>query len=613
MYRKLIELWNQTKIRQCINLLNRLDRLKILIVIAINICLSFLDLLGVALIGIIGAITVAGIGTKSPGNRVRLITDWLNISDHTLQSQALILGLLATFVLVSRTMLSILTMRKTLFYLSRRSAVISGDLVTKLFSQPLLFLQSRSSQDTLYSVTTGVTALTVGVLGTLVTLVSDLFLIIVMTFGLLIVDPLLGIITFLIFIVIGISIFKLSGKKALQLGTDQAKLNISSSSWILEALNSYREIFVRHRRHYYSKEISEIRLKLSNSEAETAFLPYVSKYVFEIAIVLGGIIASGYQFINSDSSHAVSTLLFFFAAGSRVAPAILRIQYGLLGVKGALGYGKPTLNLISSIEFNQVILQDSIDFNLEYVDFKPNIKLSKISMMYPKVSNFAIKDINLEIDSGSIVAIVGPSGAGKTTLVDVILGLYDPSNGEVKISGLDPKVAITRWPGAISYVPQNIQIKNGTIRENVAMGYPQDFSRDPLINEALKLAQLDDFVAHLPNGLDSYVGERGVNMSGGQRQRLGIARALFTKPKMLVLDEATNSLDGDTESEVTSAIMGLRSKVTVILIAHRLSTVKNVDQIVYLKNGKILAKGNFNQVCMAVPDFQKNFRLMDQL
>jgi ABC-type multidrug transport system fused ATPase/permease subunit len=180
----------------------------------------------------------------------------------------------------------------------------------------------------------------------------------------------------------------------------------------------------------------------------------------------------------------------------------------------------------------------------------------------------------------------------------------------VQISGLPPLLAVAKWPGAISYVPQDVLIAAGTIRENVALGYPNEEATDELVLGALKVAQLDEFVSDLPEGIDTQVGERGARISGGQRQRLGIARAMFTNPHLLVLDEATSSLDGKTEASISHAIHSLRGFTTVVIIAHRLSTIRNVDRVVYLLDGRVLASGTFDEVRKAVPDFDDQAKLI---
>jgi ABC-type multidrug transport system fused ATPase/permease subunit len=171
-------------------------------------------------------------------------------------------------------------------------------------------------------------------------------------------------------------------------------------------------------------------------------------------------------------------------------------------------------------------------------------------------------------------------------------------------------LAVAKWPGAIAYVPQDVAISSGTIRENVALGFPEQQATDELVTNALKVAQLHQFVSDLPRGLDTQVGERGAKISGGQRQRLGIARAMFTRPHLLVLDEATSSLDGETEASISDAIHELRGSTTVVLIAHRLSTVRDADIVVYLADGKIKTMGTFDEVRRAVPDFDRQAKLM---
>jgi ABC-type bacteriocin/lantibiotic exporter with double-glycine peptidase domain len=242
--------------------------------------------------------------------------------------------------------------------------------------------------------------------------------------------------------------------------------------------------------------------------------------------------------------------------------------------------------------------------------FHGNISLEKIEYRYPNSEIDALIDISLEIQEGELIAIVGPSGAGKSTLADVILGLLPVASGRVTISGLAPDEVIRRWPGIFGYVPQDVLITNGTVRENVALGFDPNEFPDKQIWDVLQVTSLEETVAELPKKLDTRLGDRGGFISGGQRQRLGIARALFTKPGIIVLDEATSALDGETEADISNAISALKGKVTVLLIAHRLSTVRNADRIYYLDGGHLVASGNFEQLRKLVPDFDSQASLM---
>ena len=591
-------------------ILPKVDRPKILIVIVLQIGLGFLDLVGVAAFGVLGALSVTGVQSLQPGNRVAAVLDVLNLTNFSFQSQVAILAVSAAAILVLRTVLSIIFTRRIFFFLSRRSATISSSLISKLLSQSLTEVQSRSTQDTLYSVTAGVSAITLGVLGTATTIVSDASLLLIMVMGLFIVDPTIAVTTIVFFGTLGLILYRSMNVKAHNLGFKVASLNVKSNEKIIEVLTSYRESVVRNRRDYYAREIGRLRLGLADVLAEMQFMPNISKYVIESGIVIGAILIAGVQFAIQDARNAVATLTVFLAAGTRIAPAIMRLQQSAIQIKSGIGSATPTLELIESLDGVEGIkeVEDTLDLN--HVGFKSEVTLKGVSFRYPNQGRNALNNVSVNIESGQLFAIVGPSGAGKTTFVDVLLGVLKPDSGEIVISNLDPIGSISKWPGAISYVPQDVVISNGTIRENIAMGFPIDVASDELIWDALEIAQLTDFVKALPLNIDTPVGERGTKISGGQRQRLGIARAMFTKPKLLVLDEATSSLDGQTEADISDAIQNLKGKVTVVLIAHRLSTVRNAGQVMYMADGQVIARGTFEEVREAVPDFDRQAQLM---
>ena len=586
------------------------DRSKVVVVTVLQVGLGFLDLLGVAAIGVLGALAVTGVQSQSPGNRVSGVLELLKISEFTFQSQVALLGLGAAGILILRTIISIVATRRIFYFLSRRGAVISSNLISKLLSQTLLQVQSRSTQDTVYALTAGVSAITLGIIGTTVTLIADGSLLAIMILGLFIVDPVIAVTSILFFGTLGFTLYKLMNVKAHNLGVANTELSIASNERIVQVLDSYRESVVGNRRNYYARDIGMLRLKLADILAEMQFMPNVSKYVIESGMVIGAVVIAGIQFGLQDARHAVATLSVFLAAGTRIAPAILRLQQSLIGIKNAIGSAKPTLQLIESLSKSQEIEIVNDTLSTSHSGFIADVNIVDVSITYPKQDIEALSHISLSVQSGKSLAIVGPSGAGKTTLVDVLLGVLPPDAGHILISGLSPIEAIKKWSGAMAYVPQDVRLAKGTFRENVSLGYPSEVATDTLIWEALEIAQLASFVSGLPLGLDTSVGEKGAQISGGQRQRLGIARAMFTKPKLLVLDEATSSLDSQTEADLSYAIDALKGSVTVVMIAHRLSTVRNADQVVYMDRGKILALGTFEEVRKSVPDFDRQAQLM---
>jgi len=597
-------------IAKAIQILPRSDRPRIVAITLFQIGLGFLDLLGVAAMGVLGALAVTGVQSQQPGNRVSEVLEILGISGLSFQNQVAFLGLLAASILVFRTILSVVITKKILSFLSRRSALITSNLVARLLSQSIIKVQEKTVQETTYALTAGVTSITLGVLGSAVTVVADSSLLLIMLIGLFIVDPLIAFTTILFFGFLGLALYRIMNVRAHRLGYLNSELAVACNEKIVEVLESYRESVVRNRRDYYSRQIGAIRLRHSDVLAEMQFMPNVSKYVIESGMVVGAVFIAGAQFAMQDARHAVAALSVFLAAGTRIAPAIMRLQQSLIQIRNSMGSAMPTLEVINSLANINQIENTSDILITNHVGFTAEIKSKAVTFTYPNKEKHALKNISFQVSAGQSIAIVGPSGAGKTTLVDVILGVLQPDNGSVLISGKIPLETIAEWPGAISYVPQDVRISNTSFRNNVALGYPAEVAVDDLVWQALEVAQLADFVRGLPQGIDTQVGERGTKISGGQRQRLGIARAVFTKPKLLVLDEATSSLDGQTEADISDSINKLKGSVTVLIVAHRLSTVRNCDQVIYMDKGEILFQGSFSQVRSAVPDFDRQAELM---
>jgi ABC-type multidrug transport system fused ATPase/permease subunit len=603
-------MFSNSVIARSVRILSSSDRKKIIAVVAIQISFGLLDLAGVALVGILGALAITGVQARDPGDRVSIVLQFLHLDDNTLQYQATVIGLLAAGLLIAKTFFSVIFIRKTIFFLSRRSAAISANLISRVLAQPLVKVQSKSMQQTLYAVTSGVNSIAMNVLGTTVAIISDTSLLVILAAGLFIVDPIVALSTFIVFAAIAFILYRLMQVRAIRLGEEQRFLEIESSEKILEVLNSYREIVVRNRRSFYSRELGRIRYKLADVIAERAFMPNISKYVIEITVVLGSLGIAALQFAVNDAARAFAVLAVFMAASTRISPAILRLQQGAVSIKSSIGSAGPTLDLIEELEELSSGSEKVDDLNFDHVGFTGEIELQNITLTYPTKRLPAVKDISLKIKQGQVVSFVGPSGAGKTTVIDVILGVLNPDSGNVQIQGFPPLSAIKLWPGAIGYVPQDVMISNGTIRQNVCLGYSLGAVEEDDIWQALEVAQLAEFIRELPEGLDTPVGDRGTKLSGGQRQRLGIARAMFTKPKLLVLDEATSSLDGTTEASISEAVHNLKGGVTIVMIAHRLSTVKESDVIYYLAKGKLEMAGTFDELRKNIPEFDKQAQLM---
>lgn len=300
-------------------------------------------------------------------------------------------------------------------------------------------------------------------------------------------------------------------------------------------------------------------------------------------------------------SSILPTMGLFAAATFRLMPSANRI----LVESQSLRYGVPAIDKLHQ-EFQLTVPKD-IEYDGNTIKnhiLKNEIVLSNIAYSYPDTTTPALVDISITIPQGKSIAFVGPSGSGKSTLIDLVLGLLTPSSGQLMIDGKDAQQHLRLWQDQIGYVPQSIYLTDDTLRRNIAFGLAEDQIDNGQVQSAIEVAQLEDFVAELPNGIESVVGERGVRLSGGQRQRIGIARALYHNPGVLVLDEATSALDNLTEQAVMDAIHNIGHKKTIILIAHRLSTVRECDEIYVMKNGKLVVSGTYDELFDKNADFR---------
>jgi len=291
-----------------------------------------------------------------------------------------------------------------------------------------------------------------------------------------------------------------------------------------------------------------------------------------------------------DTTSIIPTLALFAAAAFRLIPSVNRV----LSSMQTLRFNLPVIDKLHD-ELRHVVPEPVAnrqkDAGLAKPVFRAEIRLSNISYTYPGATAAALNGLSIVIHQGESVGFIGPSGSGKSTLVDVVLGLLPPGKGQMSVGGQDIQQNLRSWQDQIGYVPQTIYLTDDTLRRNVAFGLPDEAIDDAAVQRAIKQAQLEEFVSSLPEGIETIVGERGVRLSGGQRQRIGIARALYHDPAVLVLDEATSALDTATESGVMQAVTALQSSKTILIVAHRLSTVAHCDKLYRLEQGRVEEEG----------------------
>lgn len=610
-------------LRDSLALLPKRQRTKLFIAAGFQVALNLLDLLGVALIGMVAAIAASGVGARSPVPPVvQSVVNRLGLEGLTVSQLTVLFALLAVGVLILKTLLQALIARRIYRFLAHRQAEVSARLAKHFLRRPLLFVQRWTTSEAIYALGSGVAAATVAILGSAITIVAEVSLFVILLAALFAVDFVTALIAVGLFgFVVALTHRQLS-RRTQRNAQVLTETSIATLSAVSEALETYRETSVLNRRELYVNRYRSLVSRYARATASTSFMMEVPKYVLEATLYVAVVALGVAQFLlNKNLTQAATTTAVFLAAGMRLVPALLRLQGAGITIRNAAVSAQPTFYLADALASGQLpeptpeqarvdaqAIRSSIARG--HGDFDASIVVDRVCVTYVGAREPALADLSFSAAAGTSVALVGSTGAGKSTLADVIIGVLEPDEGSVTINGVTPKEAIDRWPGAIAYVPQSVALVAGTVRDNVALGLPTEAVDDALVWEALERAHMADFLREAREGLDTYIGERGVRLSGGQRQRLGIARALYTRPRLLVLDEATSALDAETEQAIVQTLDELEGQVTTVTVAHRLATVRRADQLLYLEHGRVVAQGTFEEVRVAAPDFDRQAALL---
>ena len=473
------------------------------------------------------------------------------------------------------------------------SAALSGRLSQRLFTiylrQPYLFHLQHNSATLMRNSRNANVVVTGGIDPTLVLLTDGL--VAIALFALLIIVEPVGTIITLVAFGVGAWLFQLLTRRRIERWGDQRNLHDGMIlQHLQQGLGGAKDVKILGRESEFldqhDKHLKE-SLRINRVYSVLQTVPRMYMEILTIAGLAALVISMVLQ--KQSFTEIIPTLGLFAAAAFRVMPSINR----LLGALQTLIYSR---SIIASVY---------ADFKLDAPDetelvagqpFNGQLELKSVTFQYPTANAPSLQDVSLTVRRGEAVGFVGPSGAGKSTLVDVILGLFAPTTGAVIVDGKDVQKNLRNWQNQIGYVPQSIYLTDDTLRRNVAFGLGDENIDEDSVCNAIRLAQLEDFVASLPENLDTVVGERGVRLSGGQRQRIGIARALYHNPSILVLDEATSSLDTPTEHGVMQAVQALQGSKTVIIVAHRLSTVEYCDRLYRIEASRITEEGTFDEV-----------------
>jgi len=600
---------SQKTVKKIFALLTKKDIFKLRVLFVFQLFSSLFDLLGIFLIGMIGSLTINGIQSRNQSPRIESILNLMNLNNFSFQTQIGILGCLTGTVFILRTFLSLYFTKLTLKFLAYRAAKISSELIKNVLGAPYEKVKNLPTQEVIYGTTIGVEALVLRIIGSILTSAADMFLLLIILVGLTLYSITLSVTLVIVFGSVSYLTHLSLSKKSYKLGLENARLSVYGGAKLSEALRSYRELYVRNRMDLYAEMLDSNRQEMAKTNAATALLPNISKYTIEAAVVIGTLLIAATQFALKDANAAITGMAVYLAAASRVAPSALRIQQGFLTIKNYLGSAQISLTLIDTFAINSTsfLKEETIQKNEV---FEGKISVKNVDFIYSDAKEKTLANISAEITQGEMLAVVGASGMGKSTFIDLILGVVSPTKGEIKVSNRKPQQVVQIWPGSMAYVPQNISIINGTIKENILIGFTENEISEKQLQSAIASAQLDEFISSLPSKENTLISENGLNLSGGQKQKIGIARALVTAPELLILDEATSSLDSKSESEIMKVINNLRDKVTLIIVAHRLSTVKDADQIIYFGDSFHVNAESFQALIEKVPDFKEQAQLL---
>lgn len=393
----------------------------------------------------------------------------------------------------------------------------------------------------------------------------------------------------LVVICIGL-FFWISKKFSKKIGAQNEAYNAQLYQWINQSLGGIKEVKVLNREKFFVDSYKTVYKKLIKGAKNNEMLAAIPKYILETVCIIGMIIAVIGKLLwgRRDLNAFVVQMSAFAVAAFRLLPSVGKISAYINNIM----YSIPSLDLIYKDlkEIENFIPKENDISAVEKWNFNNSIELLNVSYAYEGIDKKVLNNIRLTIRKGETVALIGSSGAGKTTLADVFLGLLIPQQGSVRVDGKNIYENMNSWHRMLGYIPQTIYLSDDTIRNNVAFGIKEEDIDEQAVVEALKKAQLYDFIQTLEQGLETFVGDRGVRLSGGQRQRIGIARALYCNPEVLVLDEATSALDTETETAVMEAIDSLKGYKTMVIIAHRLTTIQNADKIYEVTDGNVVLR-----------------------
>ena len=565
------------------------------------------DLLGILAIGFLATSIALFITLGSDPSRV---IEFGELAIPAVTAQTLPVVAVSILVLfVAKAVISILLTRQLAHFLARVEARAARAVARGVFGSNLTEARLHSREEIYYAVQAGSPAAFNSVLNAVGSIMAEGLLFVLVIGSFLAVDPLSALGAMIYFTLIAAIIQLFIGNLMQKSAGRTAEGSVAAITAIGDLSEVFRETTILGSKAFFFDKIHAARIRAASSTASQLTLGGMPRYIVETALIIAVALFVLWQSASGDLVQAAGTLGIFLSGGLRLTASLLPLQGALLTIKQSIPAAQEALKFLSAkSESEPVALTQTLQPSITNKAVK--VELRQVYFHYPNSDETTLLGINLNIQPGQQVAFIGPSGSGKSTLADLVLGLLKPTSGELSIDGQDPETVIAKNPGSLGYVPQRPGMITGTVAENIALGAASGQVDQSRLSNAIDAAHLKRVMSQLPEGADTILGKRKDELSGGQLQRIGLARALYSKPGLLVMDEATSALDADSENEINKALDEMRGRVTVVLIAHRLNTVQRSDVVFLLEEGRITASGTFPELLKSNKTVQNLAKLM---
>jgi ATP-binding cassette subfamily C protein len=584
-------------LKQSLSYLDNRDKVKLWVAILGQIFLALVDMAGAAGLGFLGVIAAASVTNTDLPKIVHRIQEFLNISDYPETKQITIVGSIVVLIFVGKTLGSLYLNRRILVFLAARQVRIAGEIFSKVLKGDYLSIAGYSRQGLVQAVTDSLNVSLIGILGNFMLAISEIILLAFLFVLLAVVYPAMALLTFITFGTLAYVTQSQIGKRTREFNTEYSRAAVASKTHLMDSLSVLPEIKVSGRYSFFINKFIVDRTRAAEAYINSLWLSQVPKFVLEIGLVFAGMVVYLFTQITSSPADAIGRIIVFLAVSGRLVPSLLRLQSEVISIHANIGVAEPInilrdkLKSMSKANPNEFLKDIAASSGMPVRDAF-QINFEKVSFTY-RDGGLRFEFGDFSIARGHAVAVIGKSGVGKTTLVQLMMGLVEPTTGSVKLNEKSPRAWTESEFGAVSYLPQAIEIVSGNMEENIALGIPTELIDEDKLKLALEIAALDKWVKTLPLGVKTSIGEKGFNFSGGQLQRIGIARAVYDEPKLIILDEPTSSLDDETEEAFLKMISHLRGKTTIVIITHKLKMISHVDEVLLLEEKQNVVRANY--------------------